>query len=82
MNAMMIRDRMMNYSIVLNDMLAVLDDPEPITWADRTTINELLDTVMEVNTMMVYHFQCGPISERDMADIRAKVAGLNVRPVS
>ena len=77
MNSALIRKRMPNYVATLSDMLtAVLDDQDSPTPIDRSAINDLLDTVAEVNTLMVYYFQCGPVPLRDMADIRAKVAGL------
>jgi hypothetical protein len=77
MNSTLIQKRMPNYAAALNDMLtAVLDDQDSPTPIDRSVVSDLLDTVAEVNTLMVYYFQCGPIPLRDMADIRAKVAGL------
>lgn len=77
MNSTLIQKRMPNYAAALNSMLTVvLDDQDSPTPIDRSAISDLLDTVAEVNTLLVYYFQCGPVSVRDMADIRAKVAGL------
>jgi 4-hydroxyphenylpyruvate dioxygenase-like putative hemolysin len=80
MTATLIRERMPIYAAALSDILtAVIDGQDSLARIDHTEIDNLLDAVADVNTLMVYYFQCASIPERDMADIRAMVAGLRTR---
>lgn len=66
-----------SYINVLENALNMIDDNESSeTLRRHDGIVEVLDTIMEVNMMLVYRFQCGPVSKNDMADVREKVTSL------
>lgn len=65
------------YVNVLEHALNMIDVGESSeTLRQHDDIVEVLDTIMEVNMMLVYHFQCGPVPKSDMADVRNKVTSL------
>lgn len=66
-----------SYVNVLENALNMIDDDmSSETIRGHGDIVEVLDTIMEVNMMLVYRFQCGPVSKKDMADVRKKVTSL------
>jgi len=66
-----------SYVNVLENALNLIDDDVSLGNLGRQDeIVKILDTVMEVNTMLVYRFQCGPVPKKDMDDVRKKVADL------
>jgi len=66
-----------SYVNVLENALNMIDDDESSeTLRRHDDIVEVLDAIMEVNMMLVYRFQCGPVSKNDMADVRKKVTSL------
>ncbi len=66
-----------SYANVLENALNMIDDDESSeTLRRHDDIVEVLDTIMEVNMVLVYHFQCGPVPKNDMADVRKKVTSL------
>ena len=66
-----------SYANVLENALDMIDDVESSeTLRQQGDIVEVLDAIMEVNMMLVYHFQCGPVPKSDIADVRNKVTSL------
>ena len=49
----------MDYAAILNDVVAVLYTPKKqVTPADRRAITKLLNAMTDVNTTLLYHFNC------------------------
>lgn len=68
-----------SYANVLEGALNMIgDDVPPRDLDQHGDIAKILDTIMEVNVMLVYRFQCGPVSRKDIADVRQKVKELSV----
>jgi hypothetical protein len=65
-------ERFSSFVGVLEDALNIIDDNVSAVSHD-TDIVTVLDTIMEVNVMLVYRFHCGPIPKKDLDDIRKKV---------
>ncbi|MTV51442.1 hypothetical protein GM672_01720 [Massilia buxea] len=55
------------------------DDVSLFNLGPYTEAGKILDAIMEVNMMLVYRFQCGPVPRADMAEIRKKVSNLSVK---
>lgn len=63
-----------SYVNVLENALDMIDDDVSLSsLGEHSDIVKIIDTIMEVNAMLVYRFQCGPVPRKDMADIRKKV---------
>lgn len=81
MSPFMTRERMMDYAAILNDVVAVLYTPKKqVTPADRRAITKLLNAMTDVNTTLLYHFNCRPLSTENLIELHAKVARLAPRP--
>ncbi len=77
MSTLMTRERMMDYAALLNDVVAVLYTPkQQVTPADRRAITKLLNTMTDVNTMLLYHFNCRHLPTENLIELHAKVARL------
>lgn len=75
MKSAMLRKRMSEYAKVLRDVVAVLDSPRhQVTSADRREVTKLLNTITDVSTLVIYHFNCRRLSAENLAEIRVKVA--------
>ncbi|MGE5470555.1 MAG: hypothetical protein ACM3X0_07160 [Bacteroidota bacterium] len=80
MSAAMIRERMADYAAVLNDVVAVLYAPKQcLSPADRRAITRLLDAMTDVNSMVMYHFNCRHLPAENLIELHAKVARLAPR---
>lgn len=67
-------EQFISYVNVLENALNMIDDDvSSSSLGEHGDIVKILDTIMEVNVMLVYRFQCGPVPRKDMADIRKKV---------
>lgn len=72
-------DQFASYANVLESALDMIDDNISTRDLDQHgNIAKILDAIMEVNVMLVYRFQCGPVSRKDIADVRQKVKELSV----
>jgi len=81
MSTVMTRERMMDYAAMLNDVVAVLYTPkQQVTLADRRAITKLLNAMTDVNTMLLYHFNCRRLPSENLIELHAKVARLTARP--
>ncbi len=77
MSAAMIRERMADYAAVLNDVVAVLYAPKQrLSSADRRAITKLLDAMTDVNSMVLYHFNCRRLPTENLVELHSKVARL------
>lgn len=66
-----------SYVNVLESALDMIDDDVSSDSLDNhSELTKVLNTIMEVNVMLVYRFQCGPVPQQDMADVRKKVTDL------
>jgi hypothetical protein len=67
-----------SYANVLRDALNLVDhnDQSSELVAGDCGMAQVLDTIMEVNMVLVHSFQCGPVSATDLADVRRKVESL------
>ncbi|MCP5239112.1 MAG: hypothetical protein H6949_04755 [Zoogloeaceae bacterium] len=73
----MIRERMTDYAAVLNDVVTVLYAPrQRLSSADRRAITRLLDAMTDVNTMVLYHFNCRRLPTENLVELHSKVARL------
>lgn len=80
MSIVMTRERMRNYAALLNDVVAVLYTPkQQVALADRRAITKLLNAMTDVNTMLLYHFNCRDLPTENLIELHAKVAGLAAR---
>ncbi|WEF31828.1 hypothetical protein [Pseudoduganella chitinolytica] len=72
-------EKFASYVDVLEYALNMIDDDvSSFNLGQYSEAVKILDTIMEVNTMLVYRFQCGPVPRADMADARKKVSDLSM----
>lgn len=80
MSTFMTRERMMDYAAILNDVVAVLYTPKKqVTPADRRAITKLLNAMTDVNTTLLYHFNCRHLLTENLIELHATVARLAPR---
>lgn len=80
MSTFMTRERMMDYAAILNDVVAVLYTPKKqVTLADRRAITKLLNAITDVNTTLLYHFNCRHLPTENLIELHVKVARLASR---
>lgn len=73
-------EKFSSYVTVLEYALNMIDDDvSSFNLGQYSEAGEILDTIMEVNMMLVYRFQCGPVPRADMVDVRKKVSNLLVK---
>lgn len=81
MSTLMTRERIRNYAALLNDVVAVLYTPKhQVAPADRRAITKLLNAMTDVNTMLLYHFNCRRLPTESLIELHMKVASLMPRP--